>query len=72
MSQNQIESQAVFQAKSQAKFFPIELPPSFLTLWIGFGLMGSLVKNLYAWMFARFMCGALRDEFKRTFEFLTN
>ena len=35
---------------------------SFLTLWIGFGLMGSLVKNLYAWMFARFMCGALRDE----------
>ena len=43
---------------------------SFLTLWIAFGLMGSLVKNLYAWMFARFMCGALRDdEFKRTFEF---
>ena len=45
---------------------------SFLTLWIGFGLMGSLVKNLYAWMFARFMCGALRDEFKRTFEFHKN
>ena len=41
---------------------------SFLTMWICFGLMGSLVKDLYGWMFARFMCGALRDEFNRTFE----